>query len=85
MAWWVLLIVVWIVWLLWCVGAINGKVLFNARNRVPLDKQGGVSLLPVVPMLPMGFWAFAVCADVVTVHWVLPLFFRRFRVPNIHI
>ena len=22
---------------------------------------------------------------VVTVHWVLPLFFRRFRVPNIHI
>lgn len=67
--WWALLIEVWIVWLLWCVGAINGKALFNARNRVPLDKRGGVSLLPVIPMLPMGFWAFAICADVFVEPW----------------
>lgn len=67
--WWALLIEVWIVWLLWCVGAINGKALFNARNRVPLEKQGGVSLLPLIPVFPMGFWAFAICADVFVQPW----------------
>ncbi len=67
--WWALLIEVWIVWLLWCVGAVNGKALFNARKRVPLEKRGGVSLLPLIPMFPMGFWVFAICADVFVEPW----------------
>ena len=69
MPWWALLIEVWIVWLLWCVGALAGRALSYARRGVPVDHLSGVSLAPIIPLFPLGFWTVAIVTDVFVNPW----------------
>jgi hypothetical protein len=69
MPWWALLIEVCVVWLLWCYAAVASKAVADARKQIPNGQRSGVSLAPVIPFFPLGFWALAMLADFVVAPW----------------
>jgi hypothetical protein len=69
MPWWGLLIEVFIVWLLWVVAAAQGRAVAEARRRVPKEQRGGVSIAPIIPFVPLGFWGAALLVDSIAGPW----------------
>jgi len=69
MPWWALLIEVVIVWLLWAQAAVASKAVNDARRQIPRGRGAGVSVAPVIPFFPLGFWALAMLADLVVAPW----------------
>lgn len=65
MPWWVLPLVVFAVWLVAAVAAVAHKAVTEARRGIPPDRRGGVSLLPVIPIGPLGCYGVALLADVI--------------------
>jgi hypothetical protein len=69
MAWWALLLLVLVVWILWGIAAAAGHAVAQARRGIPKGQSGGVSLAPVIPLFPLGFWGAAMLVDLVVGPW----------------
>ncbi len=52
---------VFFVWLLWGATAILEKAVKN--SGLPVEKRGGVSLFPIIPIFPLFFWGLAALID----------------------
>lgn len=69
MSWWLLLLEVTAVWLLWAGAAATQRALEEARRGIPKDRRGGVSVFPLIPLVPLAFWGAALVADLVIGPW----------------
>jgi hypothetical protein len=69
MLWWLLLAELLVVWLLWAAAAATQRALHDARHRVPESQRGGVSIVPIIPALPLAFWGVALLVDLVAGPW----------------
>jgi hypothetical protein len=69
MSWWLLLLMVFVVWLLWGVAAAAARAVSDARGGIPEGQRGGVSIAPVIPIFPLGFWGAALLADWIAGPW----------------
>ena len=63
MPWWLLLLFIFLVWFLWAIAATLSVAVFDARNPLPDGKRRGMSPFPVIPLLPLGFFAAAKLLD----------------------
>ena len=64
---WLLPVLLFGVWFLWAFAAIAEKRAQEVRSGTPLERRGGVSILPVIPLFPLFFWSVA---------WLVDRFFR---------
>jgi hypothetical protein len=69
MPWWLLLVEVFVAWLLWGIAAAAGRAVADARRGIPEGQRGGVSIAPVIPVFPLGFWGLALLVDSVAGSW----------------
>lgn len=60
---WALPFFVLAVWVLWVLAAAAGRAAKDARRGLPEAQWGGVSLVPVIPVLPLGAWGLAWLID----------------------
>ena len=60
---WALPLFVFLVWCLWAVAAATQRAAEDARRGIPVGHRGGVSVLPVIPLFPLAFWACAWLID----------------------
>jgi hypothetical protein len=67
--WWLLMLEVFAVWVLWGIAAAAGHSVAQARRGIPNGQRGGISLAPIIPVFPLGFWGAALLADVVVGPW----------------
>lgn len=67
MSTWTLLSLVTITWLLWAVDALHGHYIAKCAGRAQPDS--GVSLVPIIPLFPLLFFALAKIADNVVPLW----------------
>jgi hypothetical protein len=61
MAWWALLLLVF--------AAAAGYAAIQACRGIPDGQRRGVSLAPIIPIFPLGFWGAAMLADLVVGPW----------------
>jgi hypothetical protein len=64
---WSLLAFIFCIWILCCVPALLEKAIQNAK--LPQDKRGGVSLVPIIPLFALLFWGVAVVIDYFFAPW----------------
>ena len=69
MPWWLLFLFIFGVWLLWAVTVCSEKAVKEARKGIPKGQRRGVSLAPIIPLMPLGFWSLALVIDVVIEPW----------------
>jgi hypothetical protein len=62
-----LLILVLLAWLLWAVGALHGHHIAKREGRVRADS--GVSVAPIIPLFPLGFFGLAKLIDQAASPW----------------
>jgi hypothetical protein len=78
---WLLLFCIFLVWILWAIAIVAQKTLENTREKIPDEKRGGVSILPVIPIFPMFFWGMALLIDYFADPvgtWIIGLFHALF-------
>lgn len=66
---WLLALFILVVWCLWAVVAVAEREAEDARRGIPEGQRGGVSLLPVIPVFPIGLWCIAWLIDRVVSPW----------------
>ena len=64
---WLLPVLVFGVWSLWAFAAVAEKRAQEVRAGTPLERRGGVSILPIIPFFPLFFCGVA---------WVVDRFFH---------
>jgi hypothetical protein len=69
MSWWALLIGVFATWVLWSVAATSNVAVEDARRGIPQAQRRRVSILPIIPIFPIVFWAAAQIADLAVSPW----------------
>lgn len=67
--WWGLLIELLVVWILWGIAAAAANAVSSARRGIPEGERGGVSLAPIIPLFPLGFWGAALLTDAAVGPW----------------
>jgi hypothetical protein len=66
---WPLLLLITTAWLFWAFATAARLAVEDARRQVPEDQRRGVSLLPVIPVLPLVLWGVALLVDLVAEPW----------------
>jgi hypothetical protein len=69
MSWWLLLLFVFLVWCLWAAAAISQVAALNARHPLPDGHERGMTLVPVIPVMPLIFWGGAKLIDLIADPW----------------
>src|SRR4051812_9410112 len=59
------LLLLWLllVWGLWVVACVAERALTDARASIPIERRGGVSILPGFPLFPLVAWGLAALGD----------------------
>lgn len=66
---WLLPLLLFAVWSLWALAAIAELRAKELREGVAKELRGGVSVVPVLPLFPLGFWGAAALVDVWAGPW----------------
>ena len=69
MPWWILLILVILTWCLWAVAAAAERAASEVARRVPESQRGGVSIVPAIPLFPLGAFGVAMAVDAFFAPW----------------
>jgi hypothetical protein len=66
---WVLPAFLFFVWCWWAVAATVRQAALDARRGLPEGRRGGMSILPVIPLLPLWMWGIAWTFDRIARPW----------------
>src|SRR5437773_1365724 len=65
----VLLIAVLAAWILLLIAGLSTKAIEDTRRGIPEGERHGVSIVPIIPIVPMTLWGFAMLVDLVWNPW----------------
>ena len=66
---WALLLWLFVVWCLWAIAATLQVGLTNISDPLPNGQRRGMSVLPVIPLYPIGLWGIGFLVDSVCSPW----------------
>ncbi|MCA9005941.1 MAG: hypothetical protein KDA70_11785 [Planctomycetaceae bacterium] len=66
---WILPVLIFATWSAACIASASQKAVDDAKQKVPEDQRGGVSILPTIPIVPLFFWGLAWAIDLVAAPW----------------
>ena len=66
---WLLLMLCLGAWMLFIIASAAQVALFDARRGIPAKLRGGVSIFPVLPIMPLVLWVTALGIDLVLSPW----------------
>jgi hypothetical protein len=60
---WLFLLCLFLIWFLWVIAVASEYAVEAARKGIPKGQRPGVSIFPIIPIFPLGFWGIALLID----------------------